>query len=101
MWARKKAGKLPPAVNPPHIIDCLGWTEQQVEELERQDLKQEIEENKAMETALSELQLGKARIVLWKANLSALTRYDYRASEISDFEARMLALAAPEGPADS
>jgi hypothetical protein len=117
-WLKQQNGRLPLTSKPPHILDCLGWTPQQVDALRDRDLKEHQAEI-ALQARLDQLvQQGKAAIVPapperlspqdlerfvkpgqimvvpWRIDLTALTRYGYSQSEIDKFEQRMYALAA-------
>lgn len=103
---------------PPHIIHCLGWTQQQVDALRDRDLKkhkvetvlrtrlnQQVQQGRAAIVPApperlppQELQRlvkpGQVMIVPWRVDLTALTQYGYSQSEIVVFEQRMYKLAA-------
>jgi hypothetical protein len=117
-WVRQQAGLLPETSKPPHIIDCLGWSQAQVDALRERDLRLHRAESGKLEQVVQEVQQGKAAImpspierlspqqvsefikpgqvavVPWRVDLSALSRYGYLPSEISVFEQRMYAVAA-------
>jgi len=117
-WRDQQNGLLPVTSKPPHILDCLGWTQQQVEALRNRDLKEHQAETVRLARIHQQVQQGKAAIVPapperlspqelerlvkpgqimvvpWRIDLSALTRYGYVQSEIVVFEQRMCELAA-------
>lgn len=117
-WIKQENGLLPTTVKPPHIVDCLGWTQQQVDALRERDLKkhqmelvliarleQQVQHGRAAmlpapPERLSPQQLeslvkpGQVMVVPWRVDLTALTRYGYTQDEIAIFEQRMFKLAA-------
>jgi hypothetical protein len=116
-WIELQQGKLPLASTPPHIIDCLGWTKQQLDRLRDRDfnkhraekallarLEQQVQQKTAVilptpTERLPPQQLeqlvkpGQTMIVPWRVDLSALARYGYSESEIAVFQQRMYRLA--------
>jgi hypothetical protein len=38
-WLEQQRRLVPPMTKPPHIIDCLGWTQEKLDELRHQDLE--------------------------------------------------------------
>jgi hypothetical protein len=106
------------APKPPHIIDCLGWTQKKVNDLRDSDIKQyqtatsvrasithQIQQGKVAilpappeqlpPQALQQLvKPGQLKIVPWRLNLDALEIYGYSFNEILVFEDRMYKLAA-------
>jgi len=117
-WLEQDNGLLPALSKSPHVIDCLGWTQEQVDALRESDLKkhraqtmllarldQQVQEGRAAivpapPERLSRQELeklvkpGQVMVVPWRIDLSALTRYGYSQSEIIVFEQRMYKLAA-------
>jgi hypothetical protein len=115
---RKQDGLLPALSKPPHIIDCLGWTQERVDALREEDLKQHRSESVKLAQLEQEIKAGNAAVapsplarlpaeelaviarpgqfvvVPWKVDLSALAVYGYSADEIAVFEERMYQLAA-------
>jgi hypothetical protein len=117
-WHGQQNGLLPVTSKPPHVLDCLGWTQQQVDALRDRDLKKHRAETVLLARLDQQVQQGKAAIVPapperlspqelerlvkpgqimvvpWRIDLTALTRYGYSQSEIVVFEQRMYKLAA-------
>jgi hypothetical protein len=117
-WLRQQAGRLPEISKPPHIIDCLGWSQEEVDALREQDLRLHRAQSGKLEKVVQEIQQGKAAVipspierlspqqvsglikpdqvavVPWRVDLSALSRYGYSPSEITAFEQRMYEVAA-------
>jgi hypothetical protein len=117
-WLEQRNGLLPPMSKPPHIIECLGWSQQQVDAMRDRDLiRHEAEAASLTELArqvqqgvaaiipspperLSPQELerfvrpGQAMVVPWRVDLSGLERYGYSPGEIDRFVDRMYALAA-------
>jgi len=88
-WLKMDRGEMPPAARPPNITACLGWTQEQVDELRARDLARhhrEVEETRAIE---EEVQMGIAEIRYWTADLSELAQYGYSGNEIAEYERRM------------
>jgi hypothetical protein len=114
-WLRKEQGLLAAISTSPHIIDCLGWTQEQVDALRAKDLRQhqaqtglitglqqQVKGGKAEviaapmvpEEKRAELEARGQRVILpWRIDLSALDQYGYSAAEISSFEAAMYKVA--------
>ncbi len=116
-WVRQQNGLLLPTSKPAHIIDCLGWSQERVDALREEDLK----EHRAQVAVLSQLeeqvQAGKAAIlplpveqltpqqvarlakpgqsliIPWRVDLTNLTRYGYTGEEIAAFEELMYNVA--------
>jgi hypothetical protein len=88
-WLEMERGEMPPATKPPHILSCLGWTQDRVDELRRKDLARHRQEVQAELLIEKEVQAGLAQIRYWTAELSALDQYGYSAQEITEFECRM------------
>jgi hypothetical protein len=117
-WLEQQNGLLPALSKPPHVIDCLGWTQQQVDALRQSDLEkhraqtillarldEQVQQGRAAivpapPERLSPLELeklvrpGQIMVVPWRVDLSALTKYGYSQTEIVVFEQRMYKLAA-------
>jgi hypothetical protein len=117
-WLKQQAGLLPELSRPPHIIDCLGWSQEQVDVLRQRDLRQYQLESSGLERVAREAQEGKAAIVPapierlsseqvcalvkpgqvavvpWRVDLWALSVYGYSPREIDAFERRMYDVAA-------
>jgi hypothetical protein len=117
-WIKQQSGRLPVTSKPPHIIDCLGWTQAQVDALRERDLKRHRAESIQLTQLEQQIQVGKAAIapspierlppqdlaaiakpgqvvvVPWRVDLSALAGYGYSNSQIAEFEQRMYQLAA-------
>jgi hypothetical protein len=117
-WLKQQDGLLPVMSKPPHIIDCLGWTQEQIDALRDRDLKRHQAQTAQRARLDQQVQQGKAAIVPgpperlppqdlerlvkpgqimvvpWRVDLSALVRYGYSQSEIAIFEQRMYQLAA-------
>jgi hypothetical protein len=85
-WLRVAAGKLLPPSKPPHIIDCLGWTEAQVEKLREKDMKQHLRESQEMDKIQKEVEAGEAEILTWIVDLSDMKQYGYSEQEIATYE---------------
>jgi hypothetical protein len=109
---------MPPMLNPPHIISCLGWSQERVDRLRQRDLRELRENNVAVFNTRQQIQQGKAialpspveripspelkklvrpdqiMVVPWRVNLSGLSIYEYSADEIQKFEQRMYDFAA-------
>jgi hypothetical protein len=103
---------------PLHIIDCLGWSQEQVDVLRQRDLRRHQLESSSLQRVVQQAQKGKAAVVPspverltpaevssfirpgqvavvpWRLDLSALSRYYYSAAEIEAFEQRMYDVAA-------
>lgn len=109
---------MPPMTKPPHIIDCLGWTQARIDKLRADDLGenqrrqvsiaklgQQVQQGKAVAMAtpvehLSTTELEKflsseqSMIAPWSVDLSRLSMYGYSIDEIQVFEKRMYDVAA-------
>jgi hypothetical protein len=109
---------MPPMTKPPHIIECLGWTQAQVDALKAHDLReqrtnfasisrleQQVEQGKAVALPTPVEQLSppdlekflssdQAMIAPWRVDLTRLSVYGYSTVEIQVFEKRMYDLAA-------
>jgi hypothetical protein len=88
-----------PHVLRPHLVECLGWTKKQVNELRKQDLADyaaELRELAQIETAVL---TGEASAMPCAVDLSALEQYGYRDDAVRDLEHRMLDLARDRLPA--
>jgi hypothetical protein len=88
-WLRMERGEMPPASKPPHIITCLGWTQEKVDELHERDLTRHQQETEELRVIQTEALKGEAEIRYWGADLSALNQYGYSLQEIAEFEERM------------
>jgi hypothetical protein len=117
-WLDQQQGILPPMLKLPHIIDCLGYSQEQVEALRDSDLRehqgrivqlaqidQGVKEGKAAllpapaeRLPQGELQRlvrpGQLMVAPFRVNLAALAIYRYSESEIAVFEERMYQFAA-------
>jgi hypothetical protein len=117
-WTTQAADLPGVSSKPPHIIACLGWTEQQVADLREGDLRshradrvslnrleQQVKEGHAKvfpetidrlpaEKIAQQVKPGQALILPWRIDLSALRSYGYSGQEIQSFEQRMYELAA-------
>jgi hypothetical protein len=117
-WLEQRDGLLPALTKAPHVIECLGWTQQRVDALRNSDLErhraesivlarlgQQVQQGKAAiipapPERLSTLELekhfrpGQVMVVPWRVDLSALMSYGYSNSEIAVFVERMYKLAA-------
>jgi hypothetical protein len=117
-WLNRQQGRLPPMTRPPHIIECLGWTQRKVDELRDHDLKQHESETRVMAQLDKHVQQSRAVILPvhperldsddleklvrprqaviapWRVDLQALTVYGYSRKQIRVFEQRMYKLAA-------
>jgi hypothetical protein len=117
-WLKHQAGRLPELSKPPHVIDCLGWTQERVDELRQRDLRQHQQESSRLERVVQEAREGKVAlvpspierlapaqiselvkpgqvaVVPWRLDLFALSRYGYSLAEIEAFERRMYDVAA-------
>ncbi|MER3417201.1 MAG: hypothetical protein C4297_13470 [Gemmataceae bacterium] len=117
-WLELQNGLLPKRSEPPHIIYCLGWTQEQVDALRQSDLErhraetlllsclnQQVQQGRAAivpapPERLSQLELekfvrpGQVMVVPWRVDLSVLQTYGYSQREIVVFEERMYKLAA-------
>ncbi|HVS34217.1 MAG TPA: hypothetical protein VMS17_01470 [Gemmataceae bacterium] len=117
-WLKQQTGRLPEQSKPPHIIDCLGWSQEQVDVLRQRDLRLHQVESSRLQRVVQQAQQGKATVVPspverlspaevssfirpgqvavvpWRLDLSALSRYGYSPAEIEAFERRMYDVAA-------
>jgi len=117
-WLQKLIGILPVSTKSPHIIDCLGWTQQQIDTLYKNDLREHEEDMIKLTRIEKRVKKKKAAIIPttierlsseelavlvkpkqivispWRVNLSALSEYRYSSDEIAVFEERMYQLAA-------
>ena len=118
MWLRKEKGLMPALTKPPHIIECLGWTQPQVDDLREMDLRRDKEEKSLMACLDEQVRVGRAAlvpapperlslrerqrlvkpgqvmVVPWRINLHGLSHYGYSRRQILEFERRMYELAA-------
>jgi hypothetical protein len=117
MWRLETYRKSLPTTKPPHIIDCLGWTQDRVDKLRAHDLREQQEQVFFIAQQQREVIDGRAAIVPaplervppnerermtrvqvlivpWKVDLSRLRVYGYTPEGIAVFEERMYALAA-------
>jgi len=116
-WAKQRQGLLPPLRKPPHVIDCLGWSQMQVDALRQQDLeaaeRQQAKLHKyRTQQARGQLIVsgtpwqrlapakrralrltGKTIVAPWDIDLSALTQLGYASHQIEYFTEKMLQLA--------
>ncbi len=92
-WTKAAEGRLPAPSEPPHIIDCLGWTEEQVEALRRRDLEEHGLQRQQLAHIQVEVQAGEAIVRPWEVDLTLLGQYGYSAQEIAELESRMRDLA--------
>jgi hypothetical protein len=107
-----------PGAEPPHIIACLGWTQEKVDALRDYDLlrhrlqtghlaalDQQVKlrqaamvpspvERLSKEELAQHVTPGQVMIVPWRVDLSALAEYGYMPDEIALFEDRMYRAAA-------
>jgi hypothetical protein len=118
--ARMKTWTKPsqPLLKAPHIVDCLGWAPDRVDQLRARD----ILENRSQQAIMSEhaklvqtgksialpapierltaeeiasvVRPGQAMLAPWRVDLSRLSHYGYAPFEIEQFELRMYDLAA-------
>jgi hypothetical protein len=117
-WIKQQSGQLPVASKPPHIIDCLGWTQERVDALRANDLRRHQADSIQLAQLEQQIKVGKATIAPtpierlppqelaaiakpgqivvapWKVDVSALSVYGYSAEEIAVFEQRMYQFAA-------
>jgi hypothetical protein len=117
-WLKRQQGRLPAMTRPPHIITCLGWTQQDVDSLRDQDLNQYQTETRVMAQLENQVQQSRAvilpahpaqldaeeleklvrpsqaAIAPWRVDLEALAVYGYSRRQIREFERRMYKLAA-------
>lgn len=117
-WLELQNGVVPKSSKPPHIIDCLSWTQQQLDALRDRDLKEHKAEAALLAQLERQVQQGRAvfvpaplerispqelerlvrpgqiMVVPWRIELSTLAGCGYLASEIVVFEQRMYDLAA-------
>ena len=113
-WTRPN----PPMTKPPHIIDCLGWTQERVDNLRAHDLREDHSRQVGISKLSQQVQQGQATtmptpvehlstaelekflaseqsmIAPWRVDLSRLSVYEYTTDEIQVFEKRMYDLAA-------
>lgn len=89
-WLKQEMGELPPKNKIPHIIDCLGWTEKEVEDLREKDLQRYFEEIEKQEQINQEVKKGMAQVKYWSIDLKALKRYGYSKQEITAFEKKFI-----------
>ncbi len=107
-----------PMTKPPHIIDCLGWTQDRIDKLRAHDLRENQTRQASMSKLGQQVQQGKAvamptpvehlsttelekflsseqtMIAPWRVDLSRLSMYGYTTDEIQVFEKRMYDVAA-------
>ena len=88
-WLEELAGQLPPTNKPPHIIGCLGWTQEQVEQLRTNDLAQYSLETAQKERILKDFRARAAVVLTWTVDLSALKQYGYSEEQILMYQQRM------------
>lgn len=117
-WLRQVDGSLVASLDPPHIISCLGWTQQKVDALRAMDLSrhqmqrghlaqldQQVKQGQAaivpspverltQQELARHVMPGQLMIVPWRVDLSALGAYGYDSEEIATFEQRMYRVAA-------
>ena len=117
-WLELEDSVVPSPSKSPHIIDCLGWTQQRLDALRDSDLKTHRAQARRLARLNREVQQGIAAIVPappdrlspqeleklvrpgqimvvpWRIDLSGLTRYGYEQNQIVVFEKRMYDLAA-------
>ena len=94
-WQKMKRGEMPPITKPPHIISCLGWTQEEVDKLRKQDMALQKKEAQDEDTRRREINTGIAETRYWTAELSALGQYSYLPEEIAEYERRMNARIQP------
>ena len=109
---------MPALHKPPHIISCLGWTQERVDKLRQRDLRESRENQTAISHIQQQIQQGKAialaspieripptdlkelvrpgqiMVVPWRVDLTRLDAYGYSPEEIRRFEKRMYDFAA-------
>src|SRR5262249_40317983 len=61
-WLQQQRGLLPAAAKPPHIIDCLGWTQAEVDALRDHDLRSHIQESAKLRQVEQAIQQGNATV---------------------------------------
>jgi hypothetical protein len=107
-----------PMTKPPHIIDCLGWTQERVNRLREHDLRRDHGERQSVAQLAQRVQQGtamalqkpienlssdelskflgsdQATIAPWSVDLSRISVYGYSKDEITVFEQRMYTVAA-------
>jgi hypothetical protein len=117
-WLRQQRGLMPKLVEPPHIIGCLGWTQEQVDKLRDHDLALHRHQAAGMNGLMHQVREGEAvflpapmellsagnlarllkpdqiPVVPWRVDLSALAQYEFSSEEIAAFEQRMYHVAA-------
>ena|SRR2546426_1668190 len=96
-WLKQESEDRPQPINTPHIIRCLGWTEEQVQKLREMDLEEWSLQNEQMEELEEDVRKGKSRTAYWGIELSKLKRYRYSAGEIASLETRMVIRAQARG----
>jgi len=117
-WREVQDGLLPLPSKPSHIIDCLGWTQQELDALREKDLKKDGADSMRRNELNRQIQRGNAAlvpaplerlsprdiqrfvkpgqvmIVPWRVDLTALTSYGFSPREVGVFEERMYKVAA-------
>jgi hypothetical protein len=115
---RKPPPLASPFVRPPHIIACLGWTQDEVNELQQDDLRRNSQQQINISQIARQIQHGTAValplplerlpspdierlirpgqtvVVPWRVDLTRLSVYGFSTQEIQKFENRMYNLAA-------
>ena len=117
-WLKDQDGKLAPLSKQPHIVHCLGWTQQQVDDLRRNDLETHKIQAKQVSQMEVQIRQGQAAVVPspvdrltpkeheelvnkeatmiapWRVDLSTLQEFGFSTDDIGLFEKRMYKLAS-------
>jgi hypothetical protein len=92
-WLKQQVGELANVDREPHITDCLGWSEGQVIALRERDLAEHSAQIEELARIEAHVEAGKALVVPWSVDLSALKKYGYSGKEVKRFGERMMAHA--------
>ncbi len=92
-WLKQQAAELPDLDRKPHITDCLGWSEGRVIALREGDLAEHSAQIEELARIEAHVEAGKALVVPWSVDLSALKKYGYSSKEVKRFGERMMTQA--------
>jgi hypothetical protein len=117
-WLKQERGAMPKLTKPPHIIDCLGLTQDQVDAIRDHDLQLHKRESRNNDELVQKVRLGKAVILFapverlskqvvsrfakpdqllvvpWRVDLTSLAQYGYSQKQVKVFEELMYVIAA-------